>query len=639
VRKILYVALFIMILVFSAQARVPKYLQKTVIKEEIRNTFLNTDVKFDFDVLKVNKKNGTGLAANYGYDVGPSYQQGHQTRIDKWSLKADINSGDVIPGVIESPFSLGISKESSVAFVRQFKSKKEALLALPYGLNKIPLTAQKVLSELKNGDFVSFPANMNISLGVDSSLLKFTKNLRLNASASLRFFLNGQFNIQVLKMEGSVVRLKIIATTSRASLLKADLGGNMNIFAMEIANKTVRKIHPLLNIAPEFEKGKGKQFVLDYIIDLKYEESRKAYNSILSSTYKFKDIRAAFNIKGMTNLDRSLISTYEYADHIYLEDKVKGDQSPKRIHRVFKGFNVFKKRGASIKLAAVIVKVEGSKSYTEHNLLYKDHQNSKHRYYYPIQESSWERRSGVTYRTLKERGNLSFFSLIKNEKLNSKTSFFDLGLRYYRQDAKLTKPEQKKVKRKLGTIIPQNIMNEIDPQNYKKKFNTIFTFMIILKERLFREIPYMSERDYFHKLKFFIKNLKERRLYKSSNNSNNKESSDQNLRAFNRKIHRAITHENLTAKERLNHFMSMRNTPLFRKLGLGFLISLIPDQSKSNLRNLIYIRYKFAGENIQSRDYRFSSYENQELYNQLYSIQKSLNNTSHDLSLSGEIDF
>jgi hypothetical protein len=623
-----------------AYGEVPKFLQKTVIQEKIRDTYLNTSVKFDFDLLQGDIVDGVSLGANYAYDVSPSFKQGHQTRMDKWSIQANISPGDLIPGIIPSPFSIGLNKNSSVTFIRQFKTKSEALTATPYGLNRIPLTAKKVLEVLKEGDLVAFPASMNISIGSSITNPSILNALSISRSAKVSLFLSGSYNVQVLKMEGSRVRLKVIATTQRGHRLSAGFQAGANLFGVELVNNAIKKVHPIALAKLGYERGKGKQFVLDYIFDLKYEEARKAYDSILSTTYKFKDVKAALNIFGMDELNGALVSTYEEADRIYLKDRDPTIQTDPRVHRIFKGFNVFKNRGASISLAALVVKVDGAKNFTEHNLTYRDHADKEHKYYYPVQNNFWERKSGLTYRTLKERGDVSLFGLITANELNSTTSFSDLGFRYYRQDAKLKSNEQGKFRRMLGQTLPESIYRDIDWGENSRKLNTILSYMIVLKAPLFKQIPHYNKNMFENRLNSFVKSLKSRRLFFNNNGqSNNSPGHKDNIRRLAHKLHKIVTSKTLTGRQRLKDLMSLRNFQTFRTFGLGFLISLIPDQSASNLEKLLYVKFKFAGEKVMTKDYTFSNHTKEQLYNQLNAIQRSLNNSSYDLNLSGEMEF
>lgn len=622
-----------------ATAKVPRFLQKAVIQEKVRDSFLNTSVKFNFDIIKADLTDGVSLGTNYSYDVSPSFKQGQQTRMDKWSIEADIRPGDIIPGIIESPFSIGLIKNTSISFIRQFKSKKDAITAVPYGLDRIPLTANKVLNKLKEGDLVAFPASMNISIGASITNPNLLGSLSIKRGADVNLFLSGSYNIQVLKMDNSRVRLKIIATSRRGHRVQGNFEAGANLFAVEFINNAIDKVHPLVLANIGYERGKGKQFVLDYIFDLKYPESREAYNSILTSSYQFKDVQAAFNIFGMNDLNGALVSTYKKADTLYLKDRASESKN-KRIHRVFKGFNVFKNRGASIKLAALIVKVEGAKNYTEHNLTYRDHQDKEHKYYYPVQNNFWERKSGFTYRTLKERADISYFGLITRKDLSSTTSYSDFGFRYYRQDAKLKMGEQGNLRRILGQTLPESLYNIVDWGENTRKLNTTFSYMIILKEDLFKQIPHYKRDHFYNRLKIFVKGLQSRRLYfEDSSKSNNSPSNKNKLKSLANKLHSIITKKELSASDRLKLMMSMRNDRTFKTFGIGFLISLVSDQSLVNLEKLLYVKFKFAGESLTSKEYTFSNHTKEELYDQLNAIQRSLNNSSYDLNLSGELDF
>ena len=337
--------------VFSSNtyAGLSDVLKPSNIQERVRQEVADLDISFRVNLFDVDLFEGLGISSRYRYEVEPSYIANYHTRVDRWEVNADIRAGDILDGVIESPIYLNIDRDSSIYFVRQFQSKWDALKAAPYLLNRLPVNADRAIKYLSPGDFVSIPSEMTVAFGASTGFLDQVDGI--NAEANLYYMLKGKFLIPIFRMTDNKVRVKLIAQKSNGIGGSSEIGAELEFFGVSILDKQIKRIFELDGLELGMGKGKGSQFLIDYIFDLSDANAREAYNSILSSTYKFKDLEVFREFTSNRELEIRLLSSYELADSISKDD---ADLENKRVERVFKGANDFDYDNSRIKLGLVL---------------------------------------------------------------------------------------------------------------------------------------------------------------------------------------------------------------------------------------------------------------------------------------------
>ena len=218
------------------------HLSSSEIKKKFKHEIADLDVKTGTKLGDLDLFGGANLSAKYKYEVEASYKKGFHTRVDAWKMKFDLSPGDLIGENVPTPLYFNISKNSEVVFVRQFKSKKKALTALPYTLKHLPLTANRALDELKEGDFVTIPAQMTLAFGARAATLASV----LEANGSAYYLMTGRYTIQVFRMKNDKVRLKLIALNSKAKGVSGGAEVDFKIFGISIVDKQIKKLVDLV---------------------------------------------------------------------------------------------------------------------------------------------------------------------------------------------------------------------------------------------------------------------------------------------------------------------------------------------------------------------------------------------------------
>jgi hypothetical protein len=628
--------------VTSAQASFFDFLKPAEITERVREEYADLDVHFNIDLLDVELFEGVGVSSRYRYEVEPSYMANYHTRVDRWEVKADLRPGDLIKDSVDLPVYLNIKKDSSVYFVRQFKTKKEALLALPYSFNKLPLTADRALERLVPGDFVSIPADMSVVVGASSGFLDRVDGI--DASANIYYVFNGKFLIHIFRMKDNKVRVKLIAQKSKGGGISAEISGDVEIFGVSVLDRQIDRIFDLDFLEVNWSRGKGTQFLIDYVFDLNDENAKKAYNQILSSTYKFKDLEIFREFINERELAVRLLSSYELADELADEDVLAPE---KRVERVFKGTNDFEYDRSRIRLGLLIAKYKRDVSYTENLVSFEEADGSKNYYYYPIHSKEKRKKVGIWPLRYKEETFYSFFGLVPvSERRDEGSSYSDYGFTYDVRDKNFMQSEQVKFKQKVRDNIPKKLYNTIDWAEFNDTTSHRSArgfFQIIFKAQAFKTLNKITFDELNTKIQDYYKNrlLLEagpvhgfwRSVWRKLTIVKFKEK--RQLKKIAKKLHYILTNKEITGKIKINELLELREKSLFEKVGVGFLISLLDQDS---LEDKLFITLKLHAFETEEILLKFGDQKFSELYHELQYAHNAINNRSWDLRLSSDQD-
>ena len=630
--------------VTSAHAtKLDDFLDRNAIQKKIRDTIADQDINFSADLGNIDLIKGVNLSNKYKYDVEASYISQYYTRIDKWDIKLAINVGDVLKDLIDVPFSFGVERENSFFFVRQFPTKKEAIKALPYAPNKLPLNAKMAL-KLNNGDFVSMPANLNIA----SSLSATTATelpIVLSGEAKAFYIVSGEFTIQVFKLDNTHVRLKLITKRGMSTGASLSAGVSFKFFGISILDHQIDRIleRDLVQLGASYDPS--AQFIVDYIFDLTSPEAQESYNNVLSSTFKFKDIVVTDQMLSAQDLKDKVISSYEKADEIFEADK---NLEPKlrRVQRIFKGFNNDKARASHLKLSLLLAKYAKERTFTESKVTFIDKNEKNLQFYYPTFSKYIETSLGKSIFELKDQNFQNNFGLIpKFDTENVDLKNPDIGLTFERKDRYFTAYEQKAVEKFMVGQIPTEMAKGIDLTQWrdgKRKQDSRIFFQLILKAQGVKYLRDIPAEDLKAKLLAYVEEKKKIHVVDTTQ----AEGEVEKLKDFlfiNRYINKELlinlasslseilnNHEQ-TTEEMLKRLITLNELGVFDKIGVGFLISLLP---QDQLKDLVYLKIEMVGKDLKPISTEFGTLNYRALYTELTQVQSRLSNRSYDLRLS-----
>lgn len=628
---------------YASAARLEDYLDRKEIQEKIRETIADQDINFNVDLGNIDLIDGINVSNKYRYDVEASYINKFYTRIDKWDINAGINVGTILKELVDVPFGFSVNRSNSFFFVRQFPTKLEAMKAIPYAPNKLPLNAKLALKNLRPGDFVSMPANMNIAVGAGVST-SVAGAVGVSAGANVSFVLSGEFTIQVFKLDDTHVRLKLLTKRGRDSAASANVGASFNIFGIRLLDRQIERLVDRDLAQFGYSYNPGAQFIIDYVFNLKDPAAQEAYNQIMSSTVKFKDIIVA-DMVNPKDLKDKLISSYEKADDLFYMDQQMPPKE-RRVQRIFKGFSSYGGHTRHIKLGLLVTSYTKDRTFTESRVTFIDKKEKDLQFYYPTYSKYIEAKFGKKFFQLKDQSYQNNFGLIPRFKSEDSTlKNGDLGLTFERKDRYFTSYEQKAVEKFMLSQIPTSMARNIDFSQWKdgsKKMDSRIFFQLILKAQGFEYLKNYPVEELRKKIIIYVNEKRKLHVIERTDDDNAAEElksfllldhwiEKERLLSLANKI--AVTLAKSNTEEMIKDFISLSEGGVFDKIGVGFLISLLP---QDKLEDLVYLKLDMIGKDLTPINTEVGKLNWRALYKELNEVQARLSNRGYDLRLSDE---
>lgn len=630
--KLMFLVVF-SVTAFNTQAGITDSLEKSKVVTRLKQEVADLDVKFKLDFLDIDLFEGISLSNRYRYEVEPSYEAQFYSRIDDWSLKTNINVGDIIES--SSPVYFNMNREAHVKFVRQFKSQKEALKALPYTLAQLPLTS-KMASKLEVGDFVSLPATLSVVVGAKTNL----GLTDVPVEGKIYYLVSGQFIVNVFRMANNRVRLKLIADRGREGGLTGKAGVDFEIAGVRVVDRAIERILDLNLFESNASKGVRHQFILDYIFDLNDQDARKAYDKILSSTYKFKDLSIFADNFNSGNLEKTMISTFEGADNLAMADL---GEDNRRVDRLFKGLNDYKIKKSNLKLGLILASFKKNNSFKKSTITYEDETGERRRYYYPVYTRYKQSKLRTWPFKFKEETETQLFGLVPVDEENLGDHYTDFGLNYWRKDKNFSGEEQAKVHQILIDNLPTTLYKNIDWDQWKefdRKRNARIFFQVIFKGDAFEKIENLTYAQVETRMLAYLKERK--RLYAGKIGGvltqiwrrfrNLVRINKMEAKRLAKKIHAITSDKGLKGKEKIEKILDLNDQTIFRQMGVGFLASLLEDK---DLNDSVYFEFKLMATDVEPLEIKFGERPFSDIYNELLQIHSAINDRSYDMRVKG----
>ncbi len=629
----------------SSQANagaISEYLEKKEVESKIRESIANLDVHFNANLGDIDLIDGVNIAARYRYNVEASYQDQYFTRIDKWDVNTKINVGDLAQNIIDTPFGFSVNRETSFVFVRQFKDKKEALKALPYTPAKLPLSAESALKKLDVGDFVSIPANLNIAVDAKASTTTVAPII-VAANVGVYYILSGEFVIQVFKIDETKVRLKIISKRGYDRGVSAGAGMSFKFFGIKIVDKLVNRIYDTDLVNMGYAINPGAQFIVDYIFDLSDKDAQEAYNQILKSTMKFKDLLVINKLDGASELKDKMISTFDKAEALFQADKNREIKN-RRVSRIFKGFNDYKNEVKKLKFSLLFTSYNKDNTYSENKITFMDKNENNLDFYYPTYSKYIETKFGKWIFDYKDQTFQNNYGLISRKKdENGKVKSPDYGLTFERKDKYLKAGEQRSVEKFMINQIPSVVGPMVDISEWKEiadKTDTRIYFQLILKSQGFKYLKNFTQAEIKERLFAFVAQKEKLRVLNGDDNAweklqnflfVNRFVKEERLGQLAAKIFNILANTENDAEKMLSRLVNLNDSGIFDKIGSGFLISLLP---QDKLKDLIYFKLEMTAMGLKPVSAEFGTQNYKALYKELENVQSRISNRSFDLRVT-----
>lgn len=612
----------------------------------------------DLRLLKKDLFDGIGIKAGYRYGVDPSFNDGLMTRYDRYYLKFDgsgTTSKDTadLAAAKEKDFGvgLGLLNRLEFQFARQFENTEDALKAKPYFYNNIPLTAEKALNGLKPGDVFSMRSNLGVVVSA-SFLQGLGANFALDVGA--HYLVQGSFQIHALRLPDDKLRLKLVGLRNKEKGAHINVGyeGILKIFKV---NRLDRKITSLLQLDPvkiSFEKGKNNLFMVDYVVNLKEEASRVAYDQVLDRATDLREVAKTIGHNtSIRELKDALLTDIEPLDKLAREDVAASNEGA-RVARSFKGSMDSKYRSGSLDLGIRLVNMLSSSEYSENKITSVNGDEEKEYY----QLNSYEAKSENSF----------FFSWLQMKKQTRMNAVFktdgnfenpqaeDLVISVVRKDKRFRGSEFKtNVIEQIARTLPEVVANKIDysgwtAQEDEKRNNVAIRYQIVIHPEALDAAPELTQAQIFDRYIAYLEEIGDiamlrvaakRQGYAALHDGLDGVSAyrfhmKEEVERIASKLAKALDKKQSGA-DRLNALMSLRKDRLFLKTGVRFVLELLP-QDLQKLKTLIRVDLDVESSDGDSVEFAFGDRPESEIYKRLLTIQNLINDEGLDLRLEAE---
>lgn len=485
------------------------------------------------------------------------------------------------------------------------------------------------------------------------------------------YVLSGEFLIHIFRMKDEKVRVKIIALRKKGMGASTSLDIGFKIFGIGIVDNKIKRVLDMNLARLGWNQEKGNLFLMDFVYDLRDENAARAYNQILSSTYKFKNMRVLNPFLNHRDLEDQLISDLTLTNEIFEEDQ-KSSPDKRRVDRVFKGSNEFEKESSGFKFGFNLAKWSKDSTYTDNQISFVDRNNQKHHFYFPHHTVTSDQK--LLFGFSKTSTTRNYFALwptdengesadlsrhtkvstdpldgseVRIEKLPSANQkgpnvadFKDFGMNYEWTDKRMWGFQHEEFKKFIQRNVRSEIFDQIkwgDWAEDKLRHNVRFFFQAIIHKVGIGEMVQADKSNLHSRLQNFM--LRVPLPPVQNRNSNDVSQTQQtwqdenahSLRVMTEGLEEALSGElEMKDRERIKKLMDLRSNTAFEELGTGFLMDLL---DRSKLGEQISLTLHMSAKDTKPLHFEYGNHQLEELYKELQYVQGVLGNRSHDMRI------
>lgn len=537
-----------------------------------------------------------GLLVAYKYRVSPTFFNGKYTRSDVYSLAPTLDGTFDIVRNDNLIAKAGIlpSFDLEFGFYRQFASPKEALLATPYMEDKMPLDAKTIKEKLAIGDLFRYQSKLNI-------LLKTSLRNLIGAGVSPYFVATGNFEVIALKLPENKIRLTTVMARNHTAGITAgvDFEDQLKLVNVSFVDGIIEQVLGTNVASAKFEKEFSKNAIFDAVIDLKDPKAAQAYNETM---------------KGLTDYQYMGMVLPQYSDKEVLEgfmlntlplQNLLNNQSPS-VKNLIQGQGDKDRVLSAIKIGNQLMEYS-TRSESQKMELKAQEQEYKLNLH----------TKGKSFKIL--------YSLFERNKITQEGTFlYTNGLEKSQgivfnsieEDKTYDREEIEELRDTLKSRIPLDFFSPVLSrlESVETNLNNVYVKnQIIFDIESFKQYANLKEVDISSHLKSYMNayalSYPNYHVTPGQSRSNVSVFSLRNrdLRKFTNAME-LILSSKASAVEKSETLLELRDSKLFNKVGIGFLISLIPEDKINDVFNIYFelnstsdkFRVKYSNSNSKN---------------------------------------
>lgn len=255
-----------------------------------------------------------------------------------------------------------------------------------------------------------------------------------------------------------------------------------------------------------------------------------------------------------------------------------------------------------------------------------------------------ESRMGKWIFDLKDQSFQNNFGLIPrfNEE-NTKLRNPDFGLTFERRDKFFGSSEQRLVQKFLVGQIPRSLGAQIDLSQWRSavdKTDSRIFLQLVLKSQGFDYLKSYSEAEINDRLVSFAEEKSNLHVLDEAENQWDKLKdflligrlvNKERLSSLSQKIHKILRNEHNDSEIMTKELVKLNDERIFSKLGVGFLISLLP---QDQLKELVYVKLEMTAKDLKATNFEYGKLNYKALYDELTDVQSRIANRSYDLRVT-----
>jgi hypothetical protein len=325
------------------------------LKEQAPKLLASLNLDASIDLFNAELITGLQLGGKYELQVVPAYQSTDYLRIDTWNPRANLDAlaAARIDTSNHIPLSLQLNLQNDVIFISKFKSQSEALKMkhMEWNPKDIPFNSD-IADKMPVGNSVIFSAQLGLTTGALTPQIG-SVNSVIEPYLTAGFFIKGQFQVQVTKIDAARVRVRLVSIKTEGAAAE----GGASLFYdgwSVVGNSLIGKRIFVTNA----EKDNVAAVVMsDHIFNFHTSdeasnaETRKLYDDLLSPRLRLP-ARASLNLLSSTTALQGLfisdLGSVERAARAAIEKNTPLEN--RGIIRVFNGVQKGRPEGWSLKL-------------------------------------------------------------------------------------------------------------------------------------------------------------------------------------------------------------------------------------------------------------------------------------------------
>ena len=336
-------------------------LRPSRVQEVLAREFRRVPVRVGSNVFSLKFLDFAALTGAAGASV-QTLDPGTYLRTDTWRLSTDLWPGALIQDAAANalPVALTIKGGRDVIWSRPFDDKMTALSALPPSPADLPLDSGRAL-QMGSGEFVSLPVYMGLTLGVARG----NRTPSLAVQATTGIFWSGEFRLNVIRMDGDFVRVKVAPKDTRGFYLSTEANAHLSMFGygpfgLIDLDRQADRLAGLDLFRMSFNRvDRGEAMAIDYVINLADRHGAMAFDAILRDTLRLK--ARALGTQAVDGLSDLAFGDITIAETLHALD---ADLAPadKRVARIFRGGRFYNEDRLGLRLGTKLLRWDNQKS-------------------------------------------------------------------------------------------------------------------------------------------------------------------------------------------------------------------------------------------------------------------------------------